>query len=191
MKRTLFTIATMALLTMPAAAQDADKEKHKDMDGEHEMEMEMSMDHTDPVTSIWKLQDQFMGWIMQASEQATAKDYAFRPTPEVRSMGELLGHVAGANFTFCAAMKGEKSPAENNFEKASRAEIIAAFKAGKAYCAEAAEFAAAHHHDARNLFGNEGDVTWVTAFNVAHNAEHYGNLVTYFRMLGKVPPSSQ
>jgi hypothetical protein len=106
-------------------------------------------------------------------------------------MGEILGHVASANFTFCATMKAEQSPNTTNYEKASRADIIAGLKAAQAYCAGAAEFAAAHHHDARTLFGGEGDVTWVTAFNVAHNAEHYGNLVTYIRMRGKVPPSSQ
>ena len=179
MKRMFTTVAALAVLAAPAAAQD----------GEHEMEM--SMDHTNPIVSIWKMQDQFMGWIMQAAEQATADDWAFRPTAEVRSMGELIGHVAGANFTFCATMKGEAPPAEGNYEKASQADVIAALKAGKAYCAEAAEFAAAHHHDVRTLFGGEGDVVWVTAFNVAHNAEHYGNLVTYIRLRGKVPPSSQ
>ena len=28
------------------------------------------------------------------------------------------------------------------------------------------------------------------AFNSAHNDEHYGNMVTYMRMKGLVPPSS-
>ena len=31
----------------------------------------------------------------------------------------------------------------------------------------------------------------VLAFNNAHNFEHYGNLVTYMRAKGMVPPSSQ
>jgi uncharacterized damage-inducible protein DinB len=28
-------------------------------------------------------------------------------------------------------------------------------------------------------------------FNVAHNFEHYGNIVTYMRLKGMVPPSSE
>jgi hypothetical protein len=28
-------------------------------------------------------------------------------------------------------------------------------------------------------------------FNIAHNMEHYGNLVTYMRIKGIVPPSSE
>ena len=31
----------------------------------------------------------------------------------------------------------------------------------------------------------------VLQFNIAHDFEHYGNLVTYLRIKGLVPPSSQ
>ena len=31
----------------------------------------------------------------------------------------------------------------------------------------------------------------VFAFNNSHNMEHYGNMVTYMRMKGIVPPSSE
>jgi hypothetical protein len=31
----------------------------------------------------------------------------------------------------------------------------------------------------------------VLTMNAAHNYEHYGNLVTYMRIMGIVPPSSQ
>ena len=31
----------------------------------------------------------------------------------------------------------------------------------------------------------------VLAFNTAHDNEHYGNIVTYLRMKGIVPPSSE
>jgi hypothetical protein len=35
-----------------------------------------------------------------------------------------------------------------------------------------------------------GDRMWVLIFNATHNWEHYGNLVTYLRLNGIVPPSS-
>jgi hypothetical protein len=41
------------------------------------------------------------------------------------------------------------------------------------------------------LFGMKGTRLWALAFNVTHDGEHYGNLVTYFRMKGMVPPSSR
>ena len=45
--------------------------------------------------------------------------------------------------------------------------------------------------DEVELFGMKGSKLWVLNFNAVHNAEHYGNLVTYLRMKGMVPPSSQ
>ena len=43
----------------------------------------------------------------------------------------------------------------------------------------------------RNLFGNEMAASAVLAFGATHNYEHYGNLVTYMRLNGIVPPSSR
>ncbi len=42
----------------------------------------------------------------------------------------------------------------------------------------------------KNLFGMEIAASAIMAFNSAHNYEHYGNLVTYMRIKGVVPPSS-
>ncbi len=44
--------------------------------------------------------------------------------------------------------------------------------------------------NAVTLFGAPNTVFGVLAFNSAHNYEHYGNLVTYMRLNGIVPPSS-
>jgi uncharacterized damage-inducible protein DinB len=42
-----------------------------------------------------------------------------------------------------------------------------------------------------SLFGMKGTRLWALTFNVAHSFEHYGNVVTYMRANGLVPPSSQ
>jgi uncharacterized damage-inducible protein DinB len=173
MSKVVLALAAVACVAAPVAAQD------------HEMM------HTDPVTSINKLQDQFLGWIVAAAEQVPDADYGFQATPDVRTFGQLFGHVANANYLFCAGAQGKQSPQTTNFEQAPRAEIIAGLKAAQAYCAEATKWAAEHHHDEVTFFGTKGDVTWVMAFNIAHNAEHYGNIVTYMRLKGMVPPSSQ
>jgi hypothetical protein len=39
------------------------------------------------------------------------EQFAFKPDPAVRSFGQILGHVADANYTFCAGVLGESSPA--------------------------------------------------------------------------------
>ena len=41
------------------------------------------------------------------------------------------------------------------------------------------------------LWGEGGTRPWVLSCNMAHAWKHYGNLVTYMRANGRVPPSSQ
>jgi hypothetical protein len=42
-----------------------------------------------------------------------------------------------------------------------------------------------------DFFGKSQTKMAVIAFNTSHLFEHYGNLVTYLRLKGLVPPSSQ
>jgi len=80
---------------------------------------------------------QIAGYIGKAAEQMPESDYAFRPTPDVRSFGQLIGHLAGAQFLICAAALGEQSRgAEDEFEKKNlpKAELVAAFKSSTDYC---------------------------------------------------------
>ena len=39
--------------------------------------------------------------------------------------------------------------------------------------------------------GGQSTRGMIIAFNTAHNFEHYGNIVTYMRLKGLVPPSSE
>jgi uncharacterized damage-inducible protein DinB len=173
MRKLFSTLALTSALALPAAAQ------------------EHGADHVDPVTSTQKVQNQFMGWIIQAAEQVSEADYGYKPVATVRSLGELFGHVANANYMICATIQGQRSPATTDFEKSNKAGIVAGLKASQTYCADAAKAMASKHHDPVTIFGMSGDVTWGFNFNSSHNAEHYGNIVTYMRMKGMVPPSSQ
>jgi uncharacterized damage-inducible protein DinB len=174
MRKLLAGFALTAALALPVAAQEAE------------------MAHTDPVTAIQPVQGMFMGWVTSAAEQVAEADYAYQPTSTVRTFGQLFGHVANSNYMICAIARGEDNPSKDvDFEKSNKAEIVAGLKASAAYCSEVAKWGAEHHHDAVTLFGMKGDVTFAMAFNASHNAEHYGNIVTYMRMKGMVPPSSQ
>ena len=42
-----------------------------------------------------------------------------------------------------------------------------------------------------NVFGNQRPKLFALNFNIAHDMEHYGNMVTYMRIRGMTPPSSQ
>jgi len=122
--------------------------------------------------------------------------FSFKPVDTVRTFGQIVAHVAGANYIFCAAARGEKAPfSEDHFEKTAttKAAIAKALADSIAYCdpaykslddRQAAEMVAAPFGSGKSarasaLIGNTG-----------HLQEHYGNLVTYLRINGIVPPSS-
>ena len=135
--------------------------------------------------------------LTRSAELMPEQDYGFRPVDTVRTFGQILAHVAGANYVFCSAAKGEKSPhAEADFEKAAttRAQIMKALNDSIAYCDAA--YAALDDKRASETvelpFGmGKGARALPLMLNTGHLQEHYGNLVTYFRVKGMVPPSSQ
>jgi uncharacterized damage-inducible protein DinB len=145
------------------------------------------------VGSVRGLQDLVKGYITKAAAQVSEDLYAFKPTPEVRSMGELFAHIADANFGICGMASGQKPPMTGIAKtKKTKAELTEALAASFTFC----ESALAGMTDARAAevikFFVPGTHTrlGVLAFNVAHDFEHYGNIVTYMRLKGMVPPSS-
>ena len=73
--------------------------------------------------------------LAEAAERMPAEEYAFKPTPEVRSFAELLGHVVNANFFFCSQARGEKMPMATNYEKATdKAVLVKGLIDALAYC---------------------------------------------------------
>jgi uncharacterized damage-inducible protein DinB len=119
--------------------------------------------------------------------------YSFKPVDAVRSYGQIIGHVADANFMFCATAKGEKNPAEGKgYEKvAGKAALVQALKDAFAYCDAVYTWPDAKFTDMAELFGTKMTRLGWLIMNVAHDNEHYGNIVTYLRINGLVPPSSQ
>ena len=60
-----------------------------------------------PVTQSEKgLYSFISGAVVKAAEKMPEENYSFKPTPEVRSFGQLVGHVADANYMFCSQASG-------------------------------------------------------------------------------------
>jgi uncharacterized damage-inducible protein DinB len=134
--------------------------------------------------------------LADAAESMPAAEYAFKPTPQVRSFGELIGHVANANFFFCSQAKGERSPSTIDYEKAAgKAALVKALNDSLAYC-DAIYGATTDLNFAQAVKtpspSGERETTRGAAlvFNTAHNNEHYGNIIVYMRLKGHVPPST-
>ncbi|HET9270183.1 MAG TPA: DinB family protein [Vicinamibacterales bacterium] len=135
--------------------------------------------------------------LVEAAEAMTADDYGFKPTPQVRSFSELIGHVIFANYLMCSQATGDKSPATTNFANVTdRAVLIKGLNDALAYC-DAAYAATTDANFAQpvKVAGPGNRLTDATrgsvlSFNVTHNNEHYGNIVLYMRLRNRVPPST-
>lgn len=148
-----------------------------------------------PLTAATRAQHNLIkGNIVKAAAKMPEADYAFAPTPEVRTLGRLFGHIANANYMICAAAAGEKSPSTSNIEQTAttKAAITSALDAAFAYCDGVYDkMTDTTGIEKVKYFLGEQPKLAVLAFNNAHNMEHYGNVVTYMRLKGVVPPSSE
>ena len=132
--------------------------------------------------------------VIRAAEKMPEENYSFKPTPEVRSFGQLVGHVADANYMFCSVALGEPNPAKNiEKTKTSKADLVAAMKDAVAYCNKAFDgMTDAKGSQIVQIFGSmKAAKLTVLSLNTAHTDEHYGNMVTYMRLKGLVPPTSE
>lgn len=135
--------------------------------------------------------------LADSAEQMSEADFAFRPTPEVRSFGQLVGHVINTNYFFCSQASGEKYPATANYETISdRATLMKALQDSLAYCDRIYEATTDANFNQSVTMAPQHGVSPTTVrgailmFNVTHNNEHYGNLVVYMRLRGRIPPST-
>jgi uncharacterized damage-inducible protein DinB len=131
--------------------------------------------------------------VIGAAQKMPEENYSFKPTPEVRSFGQLVGHVADANYMFCSQASGEANPMKDiEKTKTSKTDLVAAVKGAVAYCNKAFDSMTDAKGSQMVKFMNF-DIAKITLFslNTAHTDEHYGNMVTYLRLKGIVPPTSE
>lgn len=132
--------------------------------------------------------------VLKSAEQIPDAKLAFQPTKEVRTFGQILGHVANENYVFCGAASGGTGPG-GDFEKTTKkADLQKALADSFVFCDQA--FAGLNDQTGAAAaeipqFGIKGTKLSMLALNTAHDNEHYGNLVTYMRINKMVPPSSQ
>ena len=147
-----------------------------------------------PITTSEKGLYSFVsGAVIAAAQKMPEENYSFKPTPEVRSFGQLVGHLADAQYMFCSLATGEPNPAKGiEKTKTSKADLVAALKDAVAYCNKAYDGMtdAKGSEMAKFMNYNLAKLT-VLSLNTAHADEHYGNIVTYLRIKGIVPPTSE
>jgi uncharacterized damage-inducible protein DinB len=133
------------------------------------------------------------GILLRSAEKMPEENYSFKPVDTVRTYGQIIGHLADAQYLFCSTASGAKNPdLKIEKTKTSKADLVAALKDGFAYCDKVYDaMTDAAATQTVKFFGNDVPKFAVLSVNIGHNMEHYGNLVTYMRIKGIVPPTSE
>jgi uncharacterized damage-inducible protein DinB len=146
-----------------------------------------------PSTAAVKAQfGMIKGVLARTAVKVPEELYAYKATPEVRSIGQIIGHIADAQFLFCSTAAGEKAP-QSDAEKTmtTKTQLSKALADSTAYCDKVIDgMNDTTGMEIVRLFGPTPRLNVLT-FNIAHSYEHYGNLVTYMRLNKIVPPSSE
>jgi len=118
------------------------------------------------------------GWITKSADMVPAEKYNYKPIDTVRTFGQLLGHVIDSYNYFCAHAAGNKVQWADPAEKGTtdKATLLPKLKEAVDKCNAA--------------YASDTAPIEPLLENVAHTNLHYGNLITYLRMMGMKPPSS-
>jgi uncharacterized damage-inducible protein DinB len=183
MRRFVSIAVLMACAAAPAAAQTSD--------GGADEVLSTSM-----AASLKSMHQVIRRNLAEAAAAMPAEEYSFKPTPQVRSFAELVGHVINGNFYFCSQARGEKPTFGGDYSKTTdKAALVKALTAALADCD--ATYNGTTDANVNQAVGVQGRGSskpttrgLVLMFNTTHNNEHYGNLVVYMRLKNHVPPST-
>jgi uncharacterized damage-inducible protein DinB len=161
MKPRIFMILSCVLFSVTAALGQSTPEKAPDA-----------------LTQVRQGFNEVNGWVMTAAETVPADKYNYRPADSVRTFGQLVAHITDSYNYFCARGVGTKvewaTPIENG--ATDKDTLLPKLKEAVGKC--------------NVTYGSSQAQFGPLLMNVSHTSLHYGNIITYMRMMGLKPPSS-
>ena len=117
-------------------------------------------------------------WVVKAADMVPADKYNYKPVDTVRTFGQLIGHITDSYNYFCAVGAGNKVQWSDAVEKGTtdKDTLLPKLKEAVGRC--------------NATYGSSTAKLRPLFANVGHTNLHYGNIITYMRMLGLKPPSS-
>ena len=117
-------------------------------------------------------------WVTKAAEMVPADKYNYKPVDTVRNFGQLIAHITDSYNYFCARGVGNKVEWSDAVEKGAtdKDTLLPKLKEAVGKCNAA--------------YGSANGQLRPLFVNIGHTNLHYGNIITYMRMMGLKPPSS-
>jgi uncharacterized damage-inducible protein DinB len=127
--------------------------------------------------------------LLNMAEKMPEESYSFKPTPEIRSFAEVLGHVAIAQSHTCAAIAGsDQSSSGGNAAATTKAEVTSALQKAFSICDKAYD-SLTDTNASETIKTPRGQSTRLGALigNTTHDTEQFGILTVYMRLKGIAP----
>jgi uncharacterized damage-inducible protein DinB len=129
--------------------------------------------------------------LLKMAEKMPEEHYAFKATADVRTFGQLIGHVADSQARTCSAVTGEPKNL-NAAAKTSKAELVAALKESFTLCDKAFDgLTDAKGSEMIAMGQRQSTRLGALVRTVSHSNLEYGYMAVYMRLKGIVPPSSE
>lgn len=129
--------------------------------------------------------------LLKMAEKMPEEHYAFKATPDVRTFGQLIGHVADSQARTCSTVNGEVKNLGAS-AKTAKAELVAALKESFALCDKAIDaLTDAKALEMIQMGQRQSTRLGALVRTVSHSNEEYGYMAVYMRLKGIVPPSSE
>lgn len=129
--------------------------------------------------------------LIAAAEKMPKEHYAFRPVKEVRTFGEILGHVALDRYSACSPVIGRATPSLKLGDIESKDQFVELLRESAAVCDMAIGLLSDETAGFRyRAFNGEYTRAALLMATILHDSEHYGNIVTYLRLKNVVPPAT-
>lgn len=130
--------------------------------------------------------------LIKMAEKMPEEHYAFKATPDVRTFGQLVGHVADSQARTCGMLIGDTKQLGAS-SKTAKAELVAALKESFTMCDKAFDSLTSDAKAVELFQMGQRQSTRVGALvrTVSHSNEEYGYMSVYMRLKGIVPPSSE
>jgi len=142
---------------------------------------------TNPVIAETKASyNSIKGYLTRAAAAMPEENYSFKPTPDIRTFGALLAHIADHQTRFCSTARGTARQGDAA-SKTAKADLVAALAASFKECDAAWD--SITDANAGEMVGQRSKLGTLIV-DVIHSNEEYGYMAIYFRLKGIVPPSS-